>query len=148
MRSDRPSAPIRLLFLVAGLLSLGLGILGIILPILPTTPFVLLAAACFLRSSRRLYRWITSHRTFGPAIRGYLRYRAIGARTKVLALVTLWLVIGTTALFFVDRLWLRILLPAIAVGVTVYLSRMRTLTPEMREDLSRDRDSPPEDTET
>lgn len=132
----RPSPPLgnvtRALLVVAGLLSLGLGILGIVLPILPTTPFLLLAAACFLRSSRRLYAWITGNRFFGPPIRAYLRYRAIGRGTKIAALVTLWVVIGATIVFVLRNPWLRIGLAAIASGVSVHILMMKTITPEIK----------------
>jgi uncharacterized membrane protein YbaN (DUF454 family) len=79
----------RLFWLGAGLLALGLGILGAFLPVLPTTPFVLLAAYCFARSSPRLHLWLMTHRTFGPNIRNWQAHGAISRRAKRLAAATM-----------------------------------------------------------
>lgn len=116
----------------AGLTSLILGIIGIVIPLLPTTPFLLLSAACFLRSSGRLYRWITGHRIFGRYIRNYLKYHAVTLKSKVIALILLWAVI-LISLFHFQVLWLRVLLSAVLFGVSLHLLLMRTLTPEMIE---------------
>jgi hypothetical protein len=121
----------RVLLVGAGFCSLGLGVAGIFLPVLPTTPFLLLSATCFLKSSNPLYRWLTGHRVFGKYIENYLKYRAITLRAKVSSIVLLWITIGSTILFAVDYLPARVLLGIIALGVTVHLLRMRTLTREM-----------------
>ncbi len=121
----------RLLLLSAGFLALALGTIGIFLPILPTTPFVLLAAACFIRSSRRFYLKLVSHIWFGPLIENYMTYRAVPRRTKVTALLMLWVLILISFFFFADAVWLRITLLAVAGGVTIHLSLLKTLTPEM-----------------
>ena len=76
--------------LVCGWIALGLAVVGIVLPVLPTVPFVLLAAACFLRGSERWHTWLVSHPVFGPHISDYLAGRASRPRTKVVALITLW----------------------------------------------------------
>jgi len=122
------------LYIAAGFTFLALGIVGIFLPVLPTTPFILLSAACFLRGSQRLYVWLTGHRLFGKYIRNYLKYHAISIRSKVISLLTLWVVILMTVIFAVKTLWLRILLILIAAAVSVHLLRMRTLTPRMLAD--------------
>jgi len=86
----RQSCPVRLhrpLLLTAGLLCLALGALGVFLPLLPTTPFLLLAAACFSRSSRRMHAWLLSNRLFGPILRDWEERRAIQRRIKVVATV-------------------------------------------------------------
>ena len=116
---------------VAGILSVGLGVLGIFVPLLPTTPFLLLAAACFVRSSPRLYAWLIHHPWFGKFILYYREYRAIPLRVKVGALVLLWAVVGYTAWRAVSAWWIRAMLAAIALGVTVHLVQLRTLTQEM-----------------
>lgn len=76
---------IRWLWLLFGLLSVGLGILGAFLPILPTTPFMLLAAFAFGKSSPRFHRWIVDHPTFGPPVRDWQSHGAISRRAKVMA---------------------------------------------------------------
>lgn len=115
----------------AGILCVGLGVLGIFLPLLPTTPFLLLAAACFVRSSDRLYNWLIHHKWFGNYIRYYREYRAVTLKSKILAVVMLWGVIGYTAFGVIDNWWIRGLLGIIAIGVTLHLLHLRTLTPEM-----------------
>lgn len=115
----------------AGILAVSLGIVGIFLPVLPTTPFLLLSAACFVRSSDRLYNWLTHHKWFGAYIRNYREYRAVTLKSKIVTLVMLWGVIGYTALGVISNWWLRGLLGVIAVGVTLHLLHLRTLTPEM-----------------
>ncbi len=122
---------IRFILILAGLVTFSLGIVGIFIPLLPTTPFLLLSALCFLRSSERLYRWLTGHRIFGKYIKYYLEYRAITARIKIIALIFLWGVMTTSIVFFAEKWWLRLLLIAIAGGVTVHIVTMKTLTKEM-----------------
>jgi uncharacterized membrane protein YbaN (DUF454 family) len=114
-----------------GFLALGLGIVGIFVPLLPTTPFLLLAAACFVRSSNRLYHWLIGHRMFGNYIRCYREYHAISLRAKIFVLSLLWGTLGYSAIFAVDSLWIRIALGCIGIGVTIHLVIMRTLTKEM-----------------
>jgi uncharacterized protein len=109
------------LLIVAGSISVGLGILGIILPLLPTTPFLLLAAACYIRSSERLYNWLVYHRIFGKIIRDYLQNKTISVRVKISSLTLMWLAIGYSAIFVVSILWVSILLFAIAIGVTIHI---------------------------
>lgn len=79
----------RALWLGAGFAALGLGLLGVFLPLLPTTPFVILAAACFARSSDRLHDWLLAHRLFGPAIRDWRAHGAISRRGKRAALIAM-----------------------------------------------------------
>ncbi len=124
------------LLITAGNLSLSLGIAGIFLPVLPTTPFLLLSAACYVRSSRRLYDWLIHHRILGLYIRSYIEYRAISVRAKAVSIGTLWAVILSTTLFFVSTLLLRLLLLAVALGVTTYLLKIRTLTDEMKDTIT------------
>jgi uncharacterized membrane protein YbaN (DUF454 family) len=116
---------------IAGIVSLGLGVLGVFVPLLPTTPFLLLAAGCFVRSSPRLYAWLLGHRWFGDYIRHYREHRAISLRAKVVILAMLWATIGYAAIGVAKVWWLRALLVAIAVGVSAHVLRLRTLTPEM-----------------
>lgn len=119
-------------FLVlAGVILVGIALIGIFVPVLPTTPLLLLAAACFMNSSDRLYEWLVTHRWFGPYIRNYREHKAITLQAKVSALILLWATMGFTAFSVIDLLSIRILLLLIAVGVTVHISSLKTLTREM-----------------
>lgn len=121
------------LLIAAGVTSLSAGVVGIFVPVLPTTPFLLLAAACFLRSSHRLYDWLTGHPHLGPYISNYLKYRAVTRRSKIISILLLWLVLGSSFVFAVQLWWVRLILAGIGCGVTVHLATMRTLTAEMLE---------------
>ncbi|MBN1306736.1 MAG: YbaN family protein [Chitinispirillaceae bacterium] len=119
----------------AGSICLALGLIGIFLPLLPTTPLLLLAAACYFRSSERLYRWLIHHRLFGLTIRGFRHFHAVSLRAKTVSVVLLWVCITLSVLFAVRLLWARILLIAIAVAVSGYILGLRTLTKEMIEEI-------------
>jgi uncharacterized membrane protein YbaN (DUF454 family) len=115
-------------FLVSlGLLATTLGLIGVVVPLLPTTPFLLLAAACFVRSSDTLYGRLISNRLVGGFIRDYREQRGVSARAKITALALLWGVISYTALTAVDAVWLRVLLAVVAVAVTIHLLRLKTI---------------------
>ena len=117
--------PIRALLFVAGSLSLAIGIVGVVVPVLPTSPFLILAAICYARSSSRCYCWLVTNRVFGRYLDDYLHGRGVSWKVKTGALVFLWGVITVTAVLFVQVLWLRIVLFAIAVGVTVHLVMLK-----------------------
>jgi len=121
---------IRILLLASGTLCVVLGFLGMFLPVLPTTPFLLLAAFCFARSSERFYRWLMTHRWCGEYIRNYREGRGIPRRQKAQTLVLLWMTIGISACFFTAQWWLRIGLLLVAAGVTIHLVKMKTFRPE------------------
>ena len=112
------------LFLAAGTAALALGLLGIFLPLLPTTPFVLLAAACYARGSRRFYDWLLAQRTFGPIVYEWQQHRSIPYRTKITAIVLMSLTLATSIVFFVKPLWLKAALAVMGVGLAVWLYRM------------------------
>jgi uncharacterized protein len=135
----------RILLIVCGTLCVALGVLGMFLPILPTTPFLLLAAFCYGRSSQRAYRWLMSNRWFGEYIRNYRDGRGIPLKQKILTITLLWLTIGYTVLFVVSHWWVKLILLAIAGGVTVHLTRARTLKAERQDPrVLIERDSPEE----
>ena len=115
---------VRAFFLAAGTLALVLGLIGIFLPLLPTTPFVLLAAACYARGSRRFYDWLLAQRTFGPIIHEWQRHRSIPYKTKITAVALMSLTLGISIVFFVEPLWLQGLLAAMGVGLALWLYRM------------------------
>jgi hypothetical protein len=120
---------IRLLLIIAGTIFVGLGILGIFLPLLPTTPFLLLAAACYGRSSQKLYNWLLYNRWFGKYIRNYLEKKGIPLKLKIYTISLLWIVIGISAIFATENLLVRVVLVVIAAGVTTHL----VLTPNYKE---------------
>jgi uncharacterized membrane protein YbaN (DUF454 family) len=111
-------------FLALGTGALILGVLGIFLPLLPTTPFVLLAAACYARGSRRFYEWLLAQRTFGPIVHEWQHHRSIPYRTKLTAVVLMSLTLGTSIVFFVKPVWLKAALAVMGVGLAVWLYRM------------------------
>lgn len=116
---------------MSGSLALGLGLLGIFLPLLPTTPFMLIAAACYARSSQRLYQWLLGHKIFGSYIRNWREHRAITRRTKIAMLLLLWTTLGLSVLFAVDVGILRLLLLFIGLGVTLLIINLKTMTADM-----------------
>lgn len=124
------SGPVRIVLFVCGALCVALGFLGMFLPVLPTTPFLLLAAFCFARSSSRFYEWLMTNRWCGKYIRNYREGRGLPFRQKVQTLVLLWMTIGISSGFFTSQGWLRIGLLLVAAGVTIHLVRMKTCKPE------------------
>ena len=115
----------RRLLIGAGTLSTGLGIIGIFVPILPTTPFLLLAAACYMRSSERFYQWLINNRIFGAYVRNYIEGRGMPRRIKMFTILLLWLTIGLTIAFAVQDVAIRIVLICVAIGVTAHIALIR-----------------------
>lgn len=124
-------ASARYLLIAAGFVAVGLAVVGIFLPILPTTPFLLLAAFFFGRSSPRFYRWLHTNRWFGEYLTNYREGRGMPMREKVLTIAALWLAIGLSAGFAVSSWGLRAVLVGIALGVTVHLIRIPTFRPPL-----------------
>ena len=118
---------IRPLLVTFGTIFVGLGIVGIFVPVLPTTPFLLLAAACYARSSQRFYHWLLYNRWFGNYIRNYRQKRGIPLKMKVLTISLLWVTIGVSAIFAVQSLVVRIILVLIAIGVSIHVLSIKTL---------------------
>ncbi len=118
------SRPMRLVYLGLGTVCLGLGILGAVLPLLPTTPFILLSAACYARASDRFYNWLLNNRLFGPMIREWRRHRSIPFRVKVVSIVLMVLTLGVSIVLFVPNPYLQSALAALGVGLAVYLYRI------------------------
>jgi hypothetical protein len=114
------------MWVIGGTVCLGLGILGIFLPVLPTTPFLLLAAFCYGRGSERFYRWLVNHSLLGAYICSYREGRGIPLKQKLLTLALLWLTIGFTIEFMATTWWLKALLLVVAAGVTIHLSKIKT----------------------
>lgn len=123
----RKNRVLRGLLMVAGTISLVFAAIGIVLPLIPTTPLLLLAVACYCRSSERLYTWIMSNRYFGEYIRNYRDGKGIPLRTKILAIAILWASISITGLFLVRILIVQVLLLVVAIAVSVHILRLPTL---------------------
>jgi uncharacterized membrane protein YbaN (DUF454 family) len=100
---------------------LGLGILGLVLPVLPATPFVLLAAACFARASARFYNWLLNHQVFGATVREWRRHRSIPYRVKLWAIALMALSLGISIAFFVRPAWLQAALAMLGVLLAAWL---------------------------
>ena len=111
----------RLVYRVLGLLFLATALVGVVLPLLPTTPFVLLAAGCFARSSERWHRWLLSNRLFGPMIRDWDTRRCVSWRTKLVALSSIVFVGGYSVLFAVEQPLLR------AIGLVIIMLGLYTV---------------------
>lgn len=110
-----------------GTLSLLLGVIGIFLPVLPTTPFLLLSAALYLRSSRRLYNWLMSHRRLGPYIRNFQINKSIPLRVKIVSVSMVWITLLYCAFFVASQWWMGVIFIAIAVGVSAHILHYKTM---------------------
>ena len=115
------SGPLRWLLLAAGFLFVGLAGLGAALPVLPTVPFLLVAAACFARSSDRFYHWLLANRLFGPTIRDWRETRSMPLRAKVLAIAMVVLVGGSSVVFWVANPWARLGVTLVLLGLIGFL---------------------------
>ncbi len=118
---------IRGVLIIAGTFFVGLGVLGIFLPLLPTTPFLLLAAACYVRSSKRFYNWLLNNKWFGNYVKNYQEKKGVPLKVKILSVSLLWITIIFSAVFIVHILFVRIILILIAIGVTIHILSIRTL---------------------
>ena len=114
------------IFILLGLISLSLGVIGIFIPVLPTTPFLLLSSFLFLRSSKKLHNWLITHRIFGEYIYNYMEYRAVKKSAKISAIIMLWLSL-TISILIVDNMHVRLLLAFIGAAVTIHISSLKTL---------------------
>ena len=130
-----PSKPLsqsklsRALYIVAGFVFVGLGALGVVLPVMPTTIFVILAAGCFAKSSPRFERWLIRNRTFGPFLINYRTKAGITMRHKVVTIIWLWTGLITSAVL-VSLWWVRFgILPAVGIGVTWHVLAIKTREP-------------------
>lgn len=115
------------LLVVVGTIFVGLGIIGIILPVLPTTPFLLLAAACYAKSSKRFYCWLLNNRWFGVYIKNYREKKGMPLKIKIFVVALLWLTILVSVIFAVQFLIVRVIFIIIALGVSVHILSMKTL---------------------
>ncbi|WP_027630585.1 YbaN family protein [Ruminiclostridium cellobioparum] len=115
-------------YILAGLgsIALALGIIGIFVPVLPTTPFLLLASFCYVRSSKRLHGWLMNHRVFGRYLENYITHRAVKRSVKIYALVCLWISMSVS-IFVVKSIHLTVLLLLIGLGISIHLLKLKTI---------------------
>ena len=117
----------KILLTVLGLISLGLGILGIFLPVLPTTPLLLLAAALFLRSNMKLYDWLLNHPKLGSYIRNFMEHKAIPLKVKIISVSLVWITLLNCAIFVADHWAFRFFFIILAVAITFHILSYKTL---------------------
>ncbi len=110
-----------LILITIGTLSLVLGVIGVFVPLLPTTPFLLLSAALYARSSTRFYNWLINNKWLGRYIRDYREGRGIPLAAKIVSITLLWITIGYAVFYLIDPVWLRVLFLLIALTVSIHL---------------------------
>lgn len=123
---------IRILLVICGTFSVILGVVGMFLPIMPTTPFLLLASICYSRSSKRFYNWLITNRWCGKYIRNYREGRGVSLMHKIFSIAMLWLTTGYSVWFVISLWWVRLILLAIVIGVTIHLVMIRTFQSEAK----------------
>lgn len=131
------------LFIGLGSLALGLGTVGIVVPVLPTTPFLLIALFCYLHSSKRLYDWLMHHRLFGTYLYNYITFRAVPRKTKIGALIILWtgLIIS---ILLVDLLYVRLILVAVGIAVSIHILLLKNIeSSQLEQPPAAAEDAPP-----
>jgi uncharacterized membrane protein YbaN (DUF454 family) len=117
------------LWIFGGTVCVGLGILGVFLPILPTTPFLLLAAFCYGHGSKQFYKWLVYRSWVGSYIRNYQSGHGTPLKLKALTIILLWITIGSTIGFVAIMWWLKVAMAIVAISVTVHIVRTKTLRP-------------------
>ena len=121
--TERTGYMIKYILIVLGSIFLGLGFIGVLVPGLPTTPFLLLAAGCYIKSSDRLYTWLLEHKLFGKYIRDFRETRSIPLRIKIVSLIMMWIMIALSVVVFIKVLPVRIIIAILGViGSIVILS--------------------------
>jgi uncharacterized membrane protein YbaN (DUF454 family) len=118
----------RSVYFAGGTICLILGAVGVFLPLLPTTPLLLLATACYYKSSARMHQWMLNNRWFGNYLRNYAEGKGISVKAKIFTISLLWILISYSAFFVVNTLIIQLVLFNIAVGVTIHLIKLPTLS--------------------
>lgn len=120
-------ASMKILYTIVGTTSLILGIIGIFLPLLPTTPFLLLTAAMYFRSSPRLYYWLIQQKYLGSYIRNFREHKAIPLHAKIVSVSLIWITLSYCAIWILPYIWVRILFLIIAISTTWHIVSYKTL---------------------
>jgi len=116
----------QILLIIAGFLSIAIAIIGIFLPLVPTTPLVLLAGYLFGKSSPKFHLWLINNKVFGKYIKNYQAGRGMTRRSKITAITTMWAVLLVSGIWATETLFVRIILATVGIGVTIHLLRMPT----------------------
>jgi uncharacterized membrane protein YbaN (DUF454 family) len=120
------SQSVKYFYLISGFILVAIGVIGIFLPLLPTTIFLILASICFLKSSPKANEWLRNHRVLGGYIDNYQNKTGLTRNSKITNIITLWTSISLSAFLLTDELYIRIILLAIAIGVTIHLLMIKT----------------------
>jgi len=117
----------RYLLIFIGTISLVLGVAGVFLPLLPTTPFLLLSSFCYLKSSHKLHNWLLSRKVIGAYVHNYITNKAVSKSTKIFSLIMLWLTL-ILSIVFINHWHVRAFLLIVGIGVTIHLMSLKTIT--------------------
>ena len=112
---------VRKLLIAIGTISVVLGVIGITLPIFPTTPFLLLAAVCYMKASKKFYNWLINHKVLGKYVNDYMEKKGLTLKTKITSISFFWIGTGTSTILFIPYLWAKILIFAILILTTMYI---------------------------
>lgn len=113
--------------IILGWLFVSLGVIGIFLPLMPTTIFFILAAWCFSKSSDRFYNWLINHPRFGKLVRDYYEKRGMPTRSKIIAITMMITTISLSAIFFTQNIIVRIILFFLACGISIYIISLNSI---------------------
>jgi len=116
----------RIALLICGWVFLAVGAIGVVFPVLPTVPFLIVAAACFVRSSERLHRWLVDHPVFGKDLANYLDGKGVRKRSKIIGIGAMWIGITISTVFFVPWLAADVVIIVITIIVTAHILRLPT----------------------
>lgn len=120
-------------YFISGIILVLIGTIGIFLPVLPTTIFLILASACFIKSSPRAHQWLRNHKLFGQYIKNYEEKSGLTLKSKFFNILFLWIMISISILFFTSEIVIKIVLLLIAIGVTIHLLMIKTQKPDINE---------------
>lgn len=120
------------LYIGIGTFSLGIGIIGIVVPLLPTTPFLLLSAACYAKGSERMYHWFINIKWIGNAIKNYHEGKGISIKGKIISIIFLWTTIAVSMMLMWPNILVQLVLIIIAISVTYHISSLKTMKNELK----------------
>jgi uncharacterized membrane protein YbaN (DUF454 family) len=115
------------LLIIVGTTSTAIGMVGIFIPVLPTTPFLLLAAACYIRSSQKLYRWLLNNKFFVAYLKDYLEGKGMALKIKIITVILLWTSISLSIIFVIESSIVKGVFVLLAIGVSIHLALTKTV---------------------